>query len=305
MIKYLLVFLTVFLYSCGGVVPDNGTVIPAIRAGVPTVEIHACGEINKGLAICSVTPNQDLSTVQVSVQGYYKGRVSYVTSGCPADLDESVVYDGHRLVNIPLSGVLERDCLITVTLSPRYRGFEDNGVIVWPIEGHIYLRRTSRSVIKQTDVTSRNVNFSFPSQSPKRVVWQSTVCDINYDNVINPTGGTIDTALSDLTLLDDKRLCIINGANVDDQVLLLWLAAITDSGYNPLPLPGISQSKRQIKITTVSDVTAIIFNDKYKYGNEAKFRFDPKERNILRLVTAKGRSVLGVWEPSTGAWSWK
>lgn len=301
----ILLFLSIFLYSCGGVVPDNGSVLPAIRAGVPTVEIDGCGGIDKGLKICTVGREVNLVNLNISVQGYWEGKIAYVTSGCPVELDESFLYSRHQKIKIPLAGVLDTDCLITVTLSPRYRGFESNGVIVWPIEGHIYLRSTSRLPVTQTNVTARDVGLLLEADAPKRVVMQSSFCDINFDRVLDPERGLVEVRLSDLTKLDEQKICIINGADVDDKKLILWYVAIHNPAYNFLPKPRITYSKTRITVEGSNDVTAIILNSEYKYGDKAKFKFKKDKENILRMVTAKGRTVLGVWSPEKGEWSWK
>ncbi len=301
----ILYFMVFFLAGCGGVVPDNGTVLPAIRAGVPTVELHGCGGIDKGLKICTVGRETNLTSLNLSIQGYWEGRVSYVTSGCPVELDDSLLYSRHQKIRIPVSGLLERDCLVTVTLSPRYRGFENNGVIVWPIEGHIYLRRTSRLPTTQTNITARDVSFFVPATETRRIVMESSLCDISFDEDLEPQNNGIEIRLSDLTAIDERKLCIINGANVEDRSLLLWYVAIHDPNYSFLPKPALETKRRRLKVKGTSDVTAIILNDDYKYGSEGSFRFDRKKQNILRMVTAKGRSVLAIWNPRTESWSWK
>lgn len=304
--KNLMYIFLILLVSCGGVVPDNGTSISAIKAGVPSVEFDACGSTWKGLAVCTVKPDADLASVNIAVQGYYKGEMRLITSGCPLEIDEKRSYATHEKIKVVLQGSPEKDCLLTVTMSPKYKGWKTKGILIEPIEGHVYIRRTAneKPIIK-TSVTKRNVNLYIPSKDPGRVVMRSSFCGADYDQVLKPEKAGLKVSLAQVIDIHKKQLCIINGASVDTNQLILWYASRYDGKYIPLARPSLKMTKRRLKVTASSSVSVLVLNGKYTFSNKKSFKFNRKKKNILRLLTVKGRSQIGVWYPNKGEWLWK
>jgi len=302
---FLMTLLLVALTSCGGIIPDNGSPMSAIKAGFPTVEIDACGKKWLGLAVCTLTPEQDISALNISFQGYYQGSYRVVSSGCPEEIDDSSSYGLHQKIKPSLTGTPEKDCLVSVVMSPKYKNQDSSGVVVEPVEGQVYIRKTTNNSVIKTSKTIRNDYLEIESDSPSRIRMISSFCDVDYDRTVEPFGGKIRVNLAELTNLNTKRMCIMNGASVYTGHLLLWYAAIYDPAFVPLAKPRLEIDKKKLKVTADSSVSVISFDEEYAFSREKTFKFDSQKTHIIRVLTAKGRVAMAQWLPETQEWSWK
>src|SRR5579863_5990249 len=95
------------LSACGGapLKPDPST--PASDSHYPTAEFQACGQRWHGLGVCDIQAQDDLSKVNLQVQGYLSGdlRVYAVSDSSDCQFDQHMTYVKNQLVPIPLPHV--------------------------------------------------------------------------------------------------------------------------------------------------------------------------------------------------------
>lgn len=298
--NFLLLIVFIITAACGGLTQDSSK-ISALNAGYPTVEFLACGTRSVGLAICTIAQDQDMSELDIKVQGYYEGEVRIFSSGCPVEIDQSLTYKKNELIKVNLEGAPNTDCVVGVTLSPRYKN--PGRATIDPLNGFVYIRRTSRDYVLKTDITIQDKTFQIPMNEPSRVVALSTSCNVDFDFTLIPLQGFAPLRLTDLMLIPQgKKICIINGAVVESSKLLVWYVAFYDRAFVPLPKPSLQIKGDKLKVQADDNVAVISLDASYEFDSKASFKFDQSKSHVLRVLTTRGRSSVAVWEG--GKWRW-
>jgi hypothetical protein len=298
--------LLLFLFSCGSTLVPDRTPLSSIEGNYPTVEFSACGELWHGLGACVIKPEEDLSSLNIKIQGYNDGTMRVISSGCPKEIDRTFSYKENQNVRINLEGNPNQDCLLSFVVSPDFsRQRRRNAVVVESLEGHLYIRRSSANAIVKTSKTRRNELMQIPSSVPSRVLAISSFCEARFDEVLDPVNNLLELNLEDIIDLNRPRLCIINGVAEEVQTLLVWYAAVYNKDYSPLARPLVNIKGNRLEVTANANVSVVSLNDEYIFSNVASFQFNKSRPNVLRVLTAKGRSVLAEWNQETGEFEWK
>jgi len=74
--------------------------------------------------------------------------------------------------------------------------------------------------------------------------------------------------------------------------------------FNQLSTPSVHVGKKKITVTASESVSIISLDNEYKIKQKAKFKFKHDQSHILRLLTVKGRSVLGLWDINNQRFRW-
>jgi len=298
--------LLAILASCGSALVPDKSQLSAIQAKYPTAEFRACGKLWHGLGVCVIDPLVDMSNLDISLQGYSTGTIRVVSSGCPVEVSRTFTYKENASTKINLSGLPEQDCLLSFVISPDYsQQRRRNAVIVDSLEGHLYIRRSTANSVVKTSKTRRNEVMQIPSEIPSRVLAISSFCDARFDEVLSPVDGLLQLNLEDIISLSKPQLCIINGVAEQAQKLIVWYAAVYDQRFSPLPTPIVTFKGGRVNVTANANVSVVALNDQYIFSNVASFRFDKARSNTLRILTAKGRSLLAEWDSESGEFIWK
>lgn len=306
MIKYLLIGALMFTLGCKNEDIKDDAAQPAARSNYPTAEFSACGGIFHGLGACSILKGDNPNKLDFYIQGYYSGSLRIFSSEC--GLDKTVTYSDNEKIKIDLPNSLDSSCLLTFTVSPNYPTQDKNDITVYGFIGYLFIKvlLPDESWIwranKFPQESSEYVDFAMEGSSA-RVVMISNLCGVRYDQQMPVQNGNIKLSTDFIKLYNDK--CILNGVMIGESSrrYFTWMSYRYDKYFVPLAVPKISFDKKgRLKVIADEAVTSISLNDQYVMNSEARFEFDKNQKNILRALTVKGRSVIGVYE--NGGWTW-
>lgn len=306
------------LVSCAGLRPDP--VIPAIAVGYPTLEFKACEQTFHGLGICSVEKGNLYDDVSFQVQGYYKGTGRVFSQNC--NLDQTFSYIDSEIIKIDLEGEAVKDCLISVTLSPEYPKQNSGEIAVYSLQGHLEIKVKNQDEMwngqtrKLTGNWKNKLNIKLGVGDLVRVVIRG--CGVRYDKEHKVKNGIVTIELSEAMLRKEKELCILEGVIFDpqyeDYLFTVMVAQYAtelpndpkwkDYRFIKLAIPSVKIGKK-LEVVATSEVSVVGLDDKNYIKNEKKFKFKKDRDHILRIVTVKGRSVIGVWKASEAKWTWE
>lgn len=292
---------------------EDPVAIPAIEAGYPTVEIIACGNRWNGLAICKVRKGEPYSTINLKIQTYFEGTVAVDAKNCDIDLAPPISYENSELLEIKLPELANRNCLISVTVSPKYPREESQDIKVYSYRGHIAIRVVEDNemgwhgrIAKVTGSFSEIMDIFVGTQTGVRVVASGCGTRI-YDKMFSTPNGYVSIPVHNIVSSNlGVKTCVIEGFIRDsqyDDILFNIILAKYNKKFVPLPTPVIEiRGNNEIRIKGDEAVSIVSLNDKYEIDMEAKFDFDPNKQNVIRLLTVKARSVIGIWK--AGDWEW-
>lgn len=300
--KWLLMGVFMLLAGCETLRDDNS--VPAVRSNYPTAEFSACGKVFHGLGACPIYPGQNPNSIGFYIQGYYSGSIRVFSAEC--GLDRTVTYSNSERVVFDLPNNIDKSCLIDFSVSPEYPQQDKNAVVVYGLSGQLFLK----VVLPGEDwvwVSNRFPKNSFEYVtvpmvgSEARVVMYSKLCETNFDKVLPIVRGQIELSTDDIRLYEDK--CVLNGVMINDRKrYFTWMSYRHAKEFVPLGIPKIELNGDKLSVVGDSAVAVVSLNEKYELGNTASFKFNRLRTNILRLLTVKGRSVIGIWE--NGVWTW-
>jgi len=303
--KYLIFSLIFVLVGCAGKVrPDPA--LPAIQSIYPSAEIIACGKRWNGLGVCSLEKGKKYQNLGIKIASYYKGSIKVYSGRC--SIDYSFRYDGSEEIPIIIPGKIDRDCLISMTVSPELPNEENSGIQIHSFRGYLAIRMTDGETWLGD---TRKLTGSLDSYLRVDVggVGQVSVelngCGIAYRKNLTLTGGIAEIKLNEALAKTGPRICVLDGYISQGQfpdVYLNVLVAVYDSGFAPLPIPIVRHKNGKIEVEGDPSTSVIVLDDKHKFKTKAKFKFKKKDPHVLRLLTVKGRSVIGEWKK--GSWSW-
>lgn len=301
--RYLLVAF-LWLTACASQLkPDP--VPGALDSGYPTAEILACGQRAVGLAICTIEQGDPLESLNIGVQGYYKGVVRIDSEAC--SIHTSYRYDNSRVVKAPLAGPAATECAIDFVVSPEYPREDNSGLVIESIKGRVWIRIVPpgsphfgrNTKIPQAVNAFLDIPYSDPN--PVRVVFRG--CSTTFDRTVQPSGGKIRIALHDLRNMFRVENCIFEGAVLGPRPLrVTWQVWSYSSNFTPLSIPATRISNGKLYIKAEQAVSIIALDNKYQVSNETTFDFDPRRPHILRMATVGGRIMIGEWN---SGWTWK
>lgn len=318
---WILLALLTAITGCGTAKLKEDPVIPAAVANYPTLEFSACGKTHHGLGVCYLNKGQPFDSVELRVQGYYQGTARVYSQACK--LDYTFAYKDSELIRIKLpDSEPERNCAVNITLSPEYPKEWRSGIEVYSLIGvlAVRLQNGSESWTGETRrLTGRwksNLALSLgPKHTSARVVIRG--CGIAYDKTLASPEGNLYIPLENAVKREERGLCVAEGvALMSDgdftfSVLIAQYATELPSdpkwsgfGFGPLAIPVTEYSGGSIKLTGSDQVSVISMDSKYKVSSKASFSFDRTKSHVIRLITVKGRTVLGFWEPGDQEVQW-
>lgn len=306
------VFLTFALAGCGkNLRPD--IVIPATQAKYPSAEFYACGKIFNGLGECDVDEGQELNSIDLKIQGYYKGTVKF-SSNCELDsaLPLSVRYSKNSIVPFHLPGPAIKTCGVSFVISPEYPNEQDQKLVIHSFKGHLLLKvkipgtkwvglsTKVKAGIGPSDVFKIKLNTN---DEKVDVSFRSDRCEVNKDDLeLDVNEGSVTVKLRELLSEVKIKTCILNGVvfTSEEAIRVSWFIAGYDPKFIPLPIPVTEINENKIKILADDNVSVISLDDTYYIDREIEIEFDITKQHIIRILTIGGRLALGIWIPEKG-----
>lgn len=289
----LIVLLNLMLFtSCGSKLVKDPSV-SVVEANYPSLEIHSPSKLNNGLAIVNFKEGQNLKDLKISVRGYFKGELRLFSDHC--QIDENIRYDDSRLIPLNFDVELFRSCLITAVLTVDYSKYQGT-VKTYPLKGFIALvpekkyeagLHTRKIMEDKTSIFNLKTN----SDSEYRIVIRG--CGISEDFFRQPVNGNISIDLGEI-LGSGIRTCYLDMAVLSDSEKLRhrFLLSIFSTQFTRLPKPKIDwKRKSKLKLTANNNVSVISVGNKYEVKRKATFKYN--KNDTVRLITVKGRLLLG------------
>lgn len=313
--KFLACVLIALLASgCGHLRPDP-VPISAIDANYPTAEFRACGKHWHGLGLCSVEKGEPYDTVSFKIQGYFKGILAVDSKDCGIEIRRE--YKDNELISIPIPGDANKNCLLTFTVAPKYPKQDNQNIQVHNFRGHLAIRvldepeRPWEPRIRKVsgNYSSELRMFYGPPNGGVRLVADGCGRDDPYNEqrMLDDAGYLNFNLVDIMPVLEQPKVCMMEGfiasTHFEDVDFNIFVAKYS-SEFTKLPIPDIQINGNEIKVTANDAVSIISIDGEYEIDHEAKFDFDWKKAHVMRLLTVKGRSVLGFWAPGGQQWQW-
>lgn len=310
---YLVVFFIIIFSGCKTFIPDPS--ISSYDAGYPSAEFYVNGRQFHGSGEVLAYKGQDLSTIDLKIQGYYEGVIKVNSNKC--HLDISQVYRDHELYKVPLSDGfgyrLEKSCIIDfivqVTLPGRGRSLDPQlrGSLLVKVlpQGVQWVGKSSKIPSGGDDVFEIR---AISSQKKAKVV--SFGCgDSPKTKYLEIKNNHIYIPYKDICDKSHKGVNHISGLVYTENVVTRfdWRVWIYNEIFAPLPFPHIDSYAGNGITDFKSDIsTAVIGFDKdFSFKAEEQYIFNPNDYHTFRAFTLKGRNVICEWIPDERLWSCK
>jgi len=311
----LILFLFLILISGCGHTLHRDPGIPAIEANYPTAEIMACGQRWHGLGACALPKGMAYADIGLGIQVYHQGTLVIDSKDC--QLNSILSYNKTQVIPVHIPGVIDRNCVISMTVSPKYPGEEKQDIRVYSFRGHLLIR----ALEKENDEWEgyiRKVTNNFNSEIKLWVGQGVTVVRVVADGC--GRSNTYDKkhpVINGWAMLDLKDLvpsgmlpktCVIEGfarSGFFKDLLFSIMVSKYDPKFIPLPEPVVEMDGDKLICTANKAVSVISLNEIIKIDNKATFKkFNSNESNVLRLLTVNGRSIIGTWDSKKQKWVW-
>jgi hypothetical protein len=296
-----------FLAACVGKIrPDAGSPA-AIDSSYPSAEFRACGRLWNGLGVCTLKEGESFDSVDFQIQGYFKGSIRVDGTACKVARTQSFVES--ELIPVSIPGRAQKDCVLSFVMSTQLPDQESNPIQVYPLKGHLLIKVVRKDddwkgdVLKVTGRWQSKARFWVGADGDARVVLNG--CGNDYDQIHKLDKGYANVSI-EKAVKYKTGICTLDGAVIHPEIQDLrvsYLIAQYDKDFLPLPIPAIKITGDRMLIQADPAVTALSLDGAYIVTNEVEFRFDPKAPvHILRAVTVKGRTVIGILKK--GKWTW-
>jgi len=305
-VRSLLIFSLSILLGCTGKLRPDPVPISAIDANYPTAEIVAEGERLNGLGILKIVSGTPMADLNIYLQGYYKGTFTVDSENC--QINEKFQYDGFALHKVTLRGTFQKSCFLDIVASHEWPEESSAGLKISAVKGRVWLIATSKQAFTKISKAKDTVgdNIFIPSSEPKiRVVFRG--CNSKFDEKLDVFEGFAEVSLDSVIEMATGLRCGLVGAAIDAKTkfAIYWMAWIYDIQFTPLPVPNLVHEDKKLEIKADPGVSIIALDDSFKVSDEASFRIDWSKPHVLRLITVKGRLMIGEWHPDAKEWSWK
>jgi hypothetical protein len=297
------------LSSCAAVLKPDPVLVSAVDANYPTAEFQACGRIWHGLGTCAVEEGAPSSAVNMQLQGYFEGGIVVDSVGC--GISQKQTYRDNELVRVEFPKPISDDCILTFRISPELPSQDKNSQVVYPLKGHLLvkvLRKGDEVKLGTLKVTGRwqRTEKLWIGGTNEMVDVYLNGCGKNLRLKQELVNGYALVKLHDAV---DYKIgtCVIDGVIVHPKYQDLRidvLVAQYDERFTPLAIPTVSYDKDRIIVQADPAVSVITLDRQAINNSDASFKFDRSQAHILRLITVKGRSVIGEFDPEKGQWKW-
>ena len=243
-----------------------------------------------------------------AVQGYFNGAIRIASPNC--NIAESRNYTNSSKITVSIPP-FQGNCLIVATMSPVFPNEKGSGITVSSIRGLFALRRDSLA----RQWVGRVGKLSFPAAGtftiPVGPITTGQVnlngCGIDYSAPVNVFNKQAVLKYQDFIKQGSWSNCIADGflSSKDYQDLLINALLITYSNsFTPLPTPTFSIKNDKLTVIGDAAVSAIYVDDTYQIAASIEVPFDSSVAHTVRLLTAKGRTVIGFWNPAKKDFTW-
>lgn len=299
-----------FLLTIGLIVSGCGAKLrpdrfpPAAFSGYPSAEFYACGERWLGLGYCEIEKGRSVEEIEFAIQGFYKGRIRIFSEALPADVIFS--YEGSKRIPIDLRGTPNAPIVLGIAVNPEYPGENENAVELFGTIGWLLINVTEPGEVFTFHRTLRPVStdqlIRVDSSGASSHFVVSDECGVERE--ILASGAETEIRLSGLGVSTQMiGSCILFiASNVPS--FDVWLSWRYAQDFRPLAIPSIKVEKRKLHVDAESGVTIVALDSKVEVDHKGKFDWDGSKSHVLRLLTVKGRTLVGEYEPGKG-WSWK
>lgn len=297
--RIVLIILTMVLFACGSF-PDDPS-ISSVDSNYSSLEIYGQNKLFNGLAVFEAIEGSSFKDLNISIQGYYSGDLRIVSEDC--EIDEARTYEKNQKISLNYPLTINSGCLFSVVLSVSYPS--SGPVVVHPFKGHFYIAvkkktRSENRTLKTAINRLRNIEINFKEDAT--VYFRG--CGSSSENKIRVNQGKIRFKLDEYFQTEIKRTCLIQLALVGEHETkrVRILTSFYSDRYFNIATPVTKFSKRKLKITAIDAVAVTSVGPKYRQSNKGKFKY--KEGDTVRLITSKGRLLLGsikgwdiIWKP--------
>lgn len=288
------------LSGCGGKLVEDPS-ISALEANYPTAEIYLNGKVAHGLAVGSVGS-------ELQIQGYGTGEIKVDGQTCGVEFNKS--YSLNERVSIPLPQVdpiSAKSCLLDVLVTPHYKEQDNAAIKVYPFKGIVALKESKPSVSRFTRKLTGNMKSTLHINvgGTGSVKYIFTGCGLKVTGDAPLSEGYLDLDTANLVNMKTGTSCVLEGIVISPEYEDMFVTVLI-SAYSPLftPLsePSIAVKDKSLEIEGDSAVSIVSLDSEFKIGNTGKFDLNPNGNQVIRLITNKGRSVIGTKQE--GSWQW-
>lgn len=322
-IGYLFFFVGLILNAigCASAKLVDDPVIPAATAGYPTLEFQACGNTFHGQGTCYIREGSPFNSIDLKIQGYFSGTGRVVSQAC--NLDRTFTYKDSELIKIHLpNSEPTRPCVLNMTLSPEYPKEWRSGIEVYSLIGVLAVRlqdgleEWTGHTRKLTGNWKSNLHLTLGPKIPDTQV-VILGCGPEFNKYIKAPDGDLYIPLEEAALKKPGQ-CVAEGVAMNGEMPDQTFSALISQyatqlpndpkwkqyGFGPLPIPVIQFFGNDIVVTGSDQVSVVGVDDDLRITNKGRFKFDQRREHIVRLITVKGRSVVGVWIPRVKEFQW-
>jgi len=299
-----------FIVSCGNVLVKDSS-MSSFDANFTTAEFSVCGEVHHGLAICSIEEGELYSNLNLNIQGYYNGQIKISSPDCLLSSPEVLRYTSNQTIPVVIAGRVIKSCVIEFVVMPEYPNADKTPIEIHNFKGLVYIKKIPKGSyiiaksfkVKQLSNIDISINVKEYNGEARLVFFG---CESSFDSTITFTNGRYNFNLSDIMPLSSVRSCILNGALImdDTQIRLSYLINVYDRKFNQLSVPSLKIKKNKLHVNANSSVSVISLDKEYVMKRKVKFKFKHDQNHILRLMTVKGRSVIGLWDIDNQRFKW-
>jgi len=305
--RILFLFIILLATACAHIKSDDMSPLAASQAQYPTIELNINKQLYNGLALISLPVGSRWEDLNFSIQGYNEGQVRVTSNSC--NLDYSTVYVKNALIRVPIQGEVTKDCVFGVSMGFKLPREKWSGIKVWPIIGWVVVKAVAKD--EEWVGTYRKVTGQFLSTwkiksgdtNPVQVFLNG--CGVAYQKMITPKDGIVEIELSEAMTMNTKGICILDGVLISKDFANLRLNSAVvqyDPNFVPLSIPVYSLDAKGLYIKAEESVTIIGVDQYFVFQQEGTFTFDEGKEHVVRALTVKGRTILGLYKE--GKWKW-
>jgi hypothetical protein len=312
MLNYLYLLLALLLIGCGAKPIHNDPSEPTTDANYLSAEFSACGQVFNGIGICEIQKGKDLSDLNLKVQGYFDGAITMAAT-CAVDerLPSKIRYQKSARYDVPLSGRATETCVFTVLVSPEYPDEQNQPVDISSLKGHLFIKVVDAAGVsfskslKVKEGYNPSEIFSVKAEGREaEVIMKEATCGVDFKKTYPIVDGKFVVKVKDFLPYVPMKTCPISGVFfVDNRPTRMTVFV---NGYSrtfiPLAIPLVSLDGKELTIQAENAVAAVGVGSSMVVSNTAKFTIDPTKSYIIRAVTVRGRSIIGIFRKGKTTW---
>lgn len=279
----------------------------AAASNYPTAEFWAQGKVFHGLGEVALKKGEPLASIDLKVQGYFEGTIRVDSGFC--HIKKSTSYTGMDLVSFPMTGKADESCVLDIVVTAVYPKVYDSNTLVYEMKGQLLVKVIPDQKAfflgssKIQDRTDGNLYVPIDGgMGSVQAIFKG--CGANFLETVPVNDSEAQISARAVTGPSPVDRCVYEGfvEGLGGIKRVSWNIWYYAKGFAPLPLPRLDFNGDTVKVEGDPSVAAIIFDSTYKLGYKASFKVNQDEDHMLRLLTAKGRSVVCQWVQGKGEW---